>query len=80
MMLTQQALDSEKVVQAALDQAAHGRTTIVVAHRLNTIQSADIIYLIDGGKVAEKGRHNELMAKGGKYAELVALQSLEKTS
>jgi ATP-binding cassette subfamily B (MDR/TAP) protein 1 len=64
-------------VQEALDRAAHGRTTIVVAHRLNTIQRADIIYVIDGGKIVERGRHGELMAKGGKYAELVVLQSLE---
>ena len=67
-------------MQEALDTAAYGRTTIVVAHRLNTIQRADIIYVIDGGKVVEKGRHAELMAKGGIYAELVALQSLEKTT
>jgi ATP-binding cassette subfamily B (MDR/TAP) protein 1 len=70
--------ESEKVVQAALDAAARGRTTIAVAHRLSTIQKADIIYVIDNGKVVEQGNHSELLAKRGRYAELVTLQSLEK--
>lgn len=74
------ALDSESehVVQAALDKAAKGRTTIAVAHRLSTIAKADIIYVFDQGRVVEQGTHNELMKKGGRYAELVNLQSLEK--
>ena len=72
--------ESEKVVQAALDTAAKGRTTIAVAHRLSTIQKADIIYVIDNGRVAEQGTHNELIAKKGRYAELVTMQSLEKTN
>jgi len=66
------------VVQAALDTAAQGRTTIAVAHRLSTIQKADLIYVIDGGKVVERGTHSELLAKKGRYAELVTMQSLEK--
>ena len=70
--------ESEKVVQAALDLAARGRTTIAVAHRLSTIQKADVIYVIDAGRVVEEGNHSELMAKKGRYAELVTLQSLEK--
>jgi ATP-binding cassette, subfamily B (MDR/TAP), member 1 len=70
--------ESEKVVQAALDVAAKGRTTIAVAHRLSTIQKADIIYVFDKGVVAEKGTHQELMALKGRYRELVSLQSLEK--
>ena len=70
--------ESEKVVQVALDAAAQGRTTIAVAHRLSTIQKADVIYVIDGGKVVERGTHGELVAKRGKYAELVSLQSLER--
>jgi len=72
------ALDSESehVVQAALDKAAKGRTTIAVAHRLSTIQKADIIYVFDQGVVVESGTHQELMHKGGKYSELVNLQSL----
>lgn len=70
--------ESEKVVQAALDAAAKGRTTIAVAHRLSTIQKADIIYVFDGGRVVEKGTHSELITKGGRYFELVSLQSLGK--
>lgn len=70
--------ESEKVVQAALDAAARGRTTIAVAHRLSTIQKADVIYVIDKGVVVESGTHAELMALKGRYRELVELQSLEK--
>ncbi|KAH8737784.1 ABC multidrug transporter Mdr1 [Ilyonectria robusta] len=74
------ALDSESehVVQAALDKAAKGRTTIAVAHRLSTIQKADVIYVFDQGRIVEQGTHSELMKKNGRYAELVNLQSLEK--
>ena len=71
--------ESEKVVQAALDTAAKGRTTIAVAHRLSTIQKADVIYVIDGGRVVEEGTHSELLSRKGRYAELVTMQSLEKT-
>lgn len=53
------------MVQAALDKAAKGRSTIAVAHRLSTIQSADVIYVLRDGKVAEKGKHFELLAKKG---------------
>jgi len=76
------ALDSESehVVQAALDKAAKGRTTIAVAHRLSTIQKADIIYVFDQGRVVEHGTHVELMKMGGRYSELVNLQSLGKNS
>jgi ATP-binding cassette subfamily B (MDR/TAP) protein 1 len=76
------ALDSESehVVQAALDKAAKGRTTIAVAHRLSTIQKADCIYVFDQGVVVESGRHQELMKRGGKYSELVNLQSLGKNN
>ena len=72
--------ESEKVVQAALDAAARGRTTIAVAHRLSTIQKADVIYVIDNGRVVEQGTHSALIAKKGRYAELVTLQSLEKAT
>ncbi|KAJ5913074.1 Leptomycin B resistance protein [Penicillium tannophilum] len=68
--------ESERVVQAALDKAAKGRTTIAVAHRLSTIQRADVIYVFDQGRVVEAGTHGELMKLGGKYFELVNLQSL----
>lgn len=70
--------ESEKVVQAALDAAAKGRTTIAVAHRLSTIQKADVIYVFDKGVIAEFGTHSELMSLKGRYRELVSLQSLEK--
>ncbi|KAL2002600.1 hypothetical protein VTN02DRAFT_6410 [Thermoascus thermophilus] len=68
--------ESEKVVQAALDAAAKGRTTIAVAHRLSTIQKADVIYVFDQGRIVESGTHNELLRKKGRYYELVNLQSL----
>jgi ATP-binding cassette subfamily B (MDR/TAP) protein 1 len=75
------ALDSESehVVQVALDAAAKGRTTIAVAHRLSTIQRADVIYVFDQGKIVEQGTHAELMKRNGRYSELVNLQSLGKT-
>ena len=66
------------MVQDALDAAAKGRTTIAVAHRLSTIQNADVIYVFDQGKIVERGTHNELLRIKGKYFELVNLQSLEK--
>ncbi|KAK9238839.1 P-loop containing nucleoside triphosphate hydrolase protein [Lipomyces kononenkoae] len=70
--------ESEKVVQEALDKAAKGRTTIAVAHRLSTIQNADIIYVFEEGKVLESGTHQELLANKSKYYELVQLQALER--
>ncbi|KAG2008663.1 multidrug resistance protein 1 [Coprinopsis cinerea AmutBmut pab1-1] len=75
------ALDShsEKVVQAALDQAAKGRTTIAIAHRLSTIQNADKIYFIKEGRVSEAGTHDQLIAQRGDYYEYVQLQALSKT-
>ncbi|KAJ5787041.1 hypothetical protein N7457_002031 [Penicillium paradoxum] len=72
--------ESEKVVQAALDAAARGRTTIAVAHRLSTIQKADIIYVFDQGKIVESGNHTELLRNKGRYYELVNLQSLGNTN
>ncbi len=70
------ALDaaSERVVQEGLALLAHRRTTIVVAHRLATIQHADQILVMRQGRIVERGRHRELIAKGGLYAELWALQ------
>jgi ATP-binding cassette subfamily B protein len=66
------ALDtiSERVVQQALDSASHGRTTIAIAHRLSTIVGADVIFVVDHGRVAEQGTHTELLALGGEYARL----------
>jgi ATP-binding cassette subfamily B (MDR/TAP) protein 1 len=67
---------SERAVQAALDVAAKGRTTIAIAHRLSSIQQADVIYVFDQGKVVEKGRHDELMDRRGVYWELARLQDM----
>lgn len=71
------ALDtvSERVVQAALDRAAVGRTTLVVAHRLSTVTGADVIHVVDGGRIVASGTHAELLAQGGLYARLAAQQS-----
>ncbi|KAK9465719.1 P-loop containing nucleoside triphosphate hydrolase protein [Lipomyces arxii] len=69
--------ESEKIVQAALDEAAKGRTTIAVAHRLSTIQNADVIYVFEDGKIVESGTHQQLLMNGGKYFGLVKLQALE---
>ncbi len=70
--------ESEQVVQAALDEAAKGRTTLVIAHRLSTIQHADMILVFKNGVVAESGTHLELVMKKGIYYELSQQQSLEK--
>jgi ABC transporter fused permease/ATP-binding protein len=71
------ALDSESehLVQEALDALQTGRTTVVIAHRLSTIRDADRIVVLDSGQIAESGRHDELMARGGVYARLVARQA-----
>ena len=68
--------ESEKVVQKALDDAVKGRTTVAIAHRLSSIQGADVIYVFKGGKVAEHGNHSELMALKGLYYELAVQQDL----
>ncbi|MFZ1480502.1 MAG: ABC transporter ATP-binding protein, partial [Paracoccaceae bacterium] len=70
------ALDaaSETAVTAALAHAQEGRTTLVIAHRLATVRDADRIVVLDEGRVAEEGSHADLLAKGGLYARLHALQ------
>ncbi len=66
--------ESEKAVQEALARLMRGRTTIVIAHRLSTVRDADLIVVMDGGRVAETGRHDELVARDGIYAKLYRLQ------
>lgn len=66
--------ESERHVQEALDRLMKGRTAMVIAHRLSTVQHADIIYVMDQGRVVEKGNHNELLLSGGHYARYHAMQ------
>ena len=66
--------ESERMVQAALESAMQGRTTLVIAHRLATVQKADLIVVLDHGQLVEQGTHAELVARGGVYAGLAALQ------
>ncbi|VDS07617.1 Lipid A export ATP-binding/permease protein MsbA [Paracoccus haematequi] len=74
------ALDtaSERLVQDALETLSQGRTTLVIAHRLSTIRNADKIVVIEQGRVVEQGSHDQLIAQGGAYARLVALQFGER--
>ncbi|GME25879.1 P-loop containing nucleoside triphosphate hydrolase protein [Neofusicoccum parvum] len=70
--------ESEKIVQAAFERARTGRTMIAVAHRLSTIQTADVIFVFDEGRVVEKGTHSELVKKQGVYWELCQSQALDQ--
>ncbi|MDI6748569.1 MAG: ABC transporter ATP-binding protein/permease [Rhodocyclaceae bacterium] len=73
------ALDSktEKAIQAELDQAAIGRTTLIIAHRLSTVMNADEIVVLDAGRIVERGTHRDLLERGGAYAQMWALQQQE---
>jgi ATP-binding cassette, subfamily B, bacterial len=66
--------ESEVAVQQALKNALAGRTSIVIAHRLSTVREADLILVVDDGRIVERGRHDELLAEGGLYAELYRTQ------
>jgi subfamily B ATP-binding cassette protein MsbA len=66
--------ESERQVQVALKHLMRGRTVLVIAHRLSTVIDADIIYVLEAGRVVEQGSHAELLVRGGTYARLHALQ------
>ena len=69
--------ESERLVQIALENMMQNRTSIVIAHRLSTIQKADLIVVMQKGKIVEQGNHEELLAKDGTYSKLVSMQSFE---
>jgi subfamily B ATP-binding cassette protein MsbA len=69
--------ESERLVQQALENMMQHRTSVVIAHRLSTIQKADKIVVMQKGRIVEQGRHDELLASGGAYSKLVAMQSFE---
>ncbi len=72
--------ESERAVQQALDVALAGRTSIVIAHRLSTVRHADQILVVDGGRIVERGTHDELLVDGGLYAELYRTQFADQAA
>ena len=72
-------IETEQAVQQAIEAMSAGRTTITIAHRLSTIRDADQVVVLDGGRVIERGRHDDLLATGGRYATLVRAQAHDHT-
>jgi len=70
--------ETEELIQTAIDRLIKGRTTIMIAHRLSTLRKANVIIVIDNGKIIEKGSHEELMELEGKYSKLIEIQSLSE--
>ncbi|MEL6907966.1 MAG: ATP-binding cassette domain-containing protein, partial [Planctomycetota bacterium] len=70
--------ETEAAIQRSMERIAVGRTTIVIAHRLSTVRHADRILVLDGGDLVEDGRHEELVGRGGVYAQLWAVQTGER--
>ena len=67
---------TERLVQDALDKLMANRTTFAIAHRLSTIRHADLILVMDGGRIVERGTHDELFAKNGVYRKLCEMQKM----
>ena len=66
--------ESEAAVQQALAEALAGRTSLVIAHRLSTVRAADVILVVEDGRIVERGSHDDLLARGGRYADLYRTQ------
>jgi ABC-type multidrug transport system fused ATPase/permease subunit len=71
---------TEKLIQEALDKLMEGRTTFVIAHRLSTVRRADVILVMDKGRIAQQGTHQELLRSGGLYREIYELQLSQNNS